>query len=46
MTPECDAYEFWFSFRERKLIGKIGLFPDGKVIMIFSSHIPYKGDKL
>ena len=47
MEPKCDAYEYWFSFRERKLIGKIGLLPDGRIIIIFSSHIPRKGeDKL
>lgn len=46
MVPPCDAYEFWFYFDERKLLGKIGLLPDGKVIIIFSSHIPRKGDKL
>ena len=46
MEPPCDAYEFWFYFDERKLLGKIGLFPDGQVIIIFSSHVPRKGDKL
>ena len=46
MVPPCDAYEFWFFFDERKLLGKIGLLPDGQVIIIFSSHIPRKGDKL
>lgn len=46
MVPPCDAYEFWFYFDERKLLGKIGLLPDGQVIIIFSSHIPRKGDKL
>jgi hypothetical protein len=46
MVPPCDAYEFWFYFKERKLLGKIGLLPNVQVIIIFSSHIPRKGDKL
>ena len=46
MVPACDAYEFWFHFDERCVLGKIGLLPDGQVIIIFSSHIPRKGDKL
>ena len=46
MYPKCDAYEFFFHFDGRKVIGKIGLMPSGAVIMIFSSHIPRKGDKL
>lgn len=46
MVPPCDAYEFWFYFEERKLLGKIGLLPDGQVIIIFSSHMPRKGDNL
>ena len=43
MVPPCDAYEFWFHFERRKFLGKIGLLPDGRVIIIFSSHIPRKG---
>ena len=46
MVPRCDAYEFWFHFDERRVLGKIGLLPDGQVIIIFSSHMPRKGDKL
>lgn len=46
MVPPCDAYEFWFYFGGVKLLGKIGLLPGGKVIIIFSSHLPRKGDKL
>jgi len=46
MDPPCDAYEFWFYFECRKFLGKIGLLPNGKIIIIFSSHIPRKGDKL
>ena len=46
MIPTCDTYEFFFTFDRRKFLGKIGLLSDGKVIIIFSSHIPRKGDKL
>jgi len=46
MTPPCIAYEFFFSYNQRKLYGKVGLLPDGKVIIIFSNHIPRKGDVL
>jgi len=46
MTPPCDAYEFWFNFDRRKFLGKIGLLPNGKIIIIFSSHIPRKGNEL
>jgi len=47
MEPPCDAYAFWFTFDEVKLYGKVGLLPDGHVIIIFSSHQPRKGeDKL
>ncbi len=46
MDPPCDAYEFWFNFERRKFLGKIGLLPNGNIIIIFSSHIPRKGDQL
>lgn len=46
MEPKCDAYEFWFNFDKRKFLGKIGLLPDGKIIIVFSSHIPRRGDSL
>jgi hypothetical protein len=45
MTPPCDTYEFWFHFESRKFLGKIGLLPDGKLIIIFSSHRPRKGEE-
>ncbi len=46
MQPPCDAYEFLFAFEKRTVLGKIGLLPDGTIIIIFSSHIPRKGDLL
>lgn len=42
----CDAYEFLFIFEKRPVLGKIGLLPTGDIIIIFSSHIPRKGDTL
>ena len=46
MRQPCDAYEFWFFFDQRRVLGKIWLLPSGYIIIIFSSHIPRKGDKL
>ncbi len=46
MRPPCDAYEFLFFFEKRTVLGKIGLLPSGHIIIIFSSHIPRKGDTL
>jgi hypothetical protein len=46
MVPPCDAYAFWFSYENRQLYGKIGLLPNGDVVIIFSSHVQRKGKKL
>jgi hypothetical protein len=46
MEPPCDTYEFWFNFDGRKVLGKIGLLGENRIIIIFSSHIPRKGDTL
>lgn len=46
MRPPCDAYEFLFFFEKRPVLGKIGLLSTGAIIIIFSSHIPRKGDTL
>ena len=46
MKPPCDAYAFWFTFDQTQLYGKIGLLPNGTVIIVFSSHIPMRGDQL
>lgn len=43
MVPECDTYEFFFHFDGKEVLGKIGLLPNGIVIIIFSSHIPRQG---
>lgn len=46
MDPPCDAYAFWFHYEKRQMYGKIGLLPNGDVVIIFSSHVPRKGKKL
>ena len=46
MVPPCDAYAFWFTYCQTRLYGKIGLLPNGTVIVVFSSHKPMKGDVL
>lgn len=46
MDPPCEAYAFWFHYEKRRMYGKIGLLPNGDVIIIFSSHIPRKGNIL
>lgn len=44
MNRPGDTWSFWFYFRNRKLFAKINLDPGGKIIVIFSSHPPLKGD--
>lgn len=46
MEPPCEAYAFWFHYEKRQMYGKIGLLPNGDVVIIFSSHVPRKGKKL
>jgi hypothetical protein len=45
MDPPCDAYAFWFHHEACRMYGKIGLLPNGDVVIIFSSHIPRKGER-
>jgi len=45
MIPPSDTYAFWFTYQQTRLYGKIGLLPNGKIIIIFSSHRPRKGDE-
>ncbi|MFA6959391.1 MAG: hypothetical protein WC205_01415 [Opitutaceae bacterium] len=44
-TPPGETWEFYFSFRGRRLYGKILLRPDRSGVVIFSAHPPLK-DKL
>lgn len=44
MKPAGEAYEFLFTFRERRMYGKINLI-DGKVLVhVISIHLQQKGD--
>lgn len=43
MKEPGDTYEFFFLHRNVRMYGKINLKPDGKVILIYSSHTPRKG---
>lgn len=41
-SPVGETYEFFFIFDGRKTYGKILLRTDGKIIVIFSAHLPLK----
>src|SRR5947208_2468861 len=43
MAEPGEVWSFWFGFSGRTLYGKINLLPDGKIIILYSSHIPRKG---
>jgi hypothetical protein len=44
--PPGETYDFFFQFKGKKFYGKILLRNDKKRIVIFSAHLPQKGDKL
>ena len=46
MTPPGEVYEFFFNHQDRKLYGKVNLLPNGKLVIIYSAHVPLKGDAL
>lgn len=46
MLEKGDVYAFWFYFGNCKLYGKINLLPSRDKILIYSSHLPRKGDEL
>ncbi|MEY2494676.1 MAG: hypothetical protein QOJ45_1168 [Verrucomicrobiota bacterium] len=46
MREKGDVYKFWFYFDRCRLFGKINLRPSGDRILIYSAHIPRKGDIL
>lgn len=47
MRPlDGETYEFWFYYDSSRLYGKINLFPFRDRILIYSSHLPLKGDNL
>jgi len=45
MRDPGEIWAFWFEFKKRKLYGKINLTPNGKLIIIYSAHVPRKGDQ-
>lgn len=48
MDEPAETYAFFFSFQEVKMYAKVGLMPDGSVVIIYSAHTPdaNKGDRL
>jgi hypothetical protein len=44
MAESGETWAFWFHFQKRKLYAKINLTTGGKVIIIYSSHPPRKGE--
>jgi len=44
MQEPGQTYAFWFQHRSVRLYGKINLKPDGKIVLIYSSHLPRKGN--
>ena len=45
MAERGTTYAFWFSFRRVKLYAKINLDVDGRVVIVYSSHTPRKGEE-
>jgi hypothetical protein len=46
MTEAGEVWEFFAFYEQRKVYIKINLLPNGKVIILYSAHIPNKGDQL
>ena len=48
MDEPAETYAFFFTHQRVKMYAKVGLMPDGSVIIIYSSHRPdpSKGDRL
>ncbi|MBU4211299.1 MAG: hypothetical protein L6437_13385 [Kiritimatiellae bacterium] len=48
MDEPTETYAFFFSFQAVKMYAKVGLMPNGTVIIIYSAHKPdrNKGDTL
>lgn len=44
--PAGETWEFWLILNGKKTYGKILLRTDQKRIMLFSAHLPEKGNKL
>ncbi len=48
MDEPAETYAFFFSYQHVKMYTKVGLMPDGTVVIIYSAHRPDpdKGDRL
>lgn len=48
MDEPTETYAFFFFFEKIKMYTKVGLMPDGTVVIVYSSHKPdvTKGDRL
>lgn len=44
MTPPGEVYEFFFVFRSVNLYGKVNLLSSGNVVVVYSNHLPDRGD--
>ena len=44
MVPEGTTYEFIFVHEGRDVYGKVCLTTEGNLVVIFSAHIPLKGE--
>ena len=45
MREDGEVWAFWFTFQRVRLYGKINLTSGGEIIIIYSAHVPNKGDK-
>lgn len=48
MDEPTETYAFFLTFRRTKMYAKVGLFPDGRIVIVYPAHKPdkSKGDTL
>ena len=46
MKEPTETYAFFFTFAKIRMYTKVGLMPDGTVVIVYSAHKPEKGDVL
>ena len=46
MNEEGTTWEFIFKHRKKTIYGKVCLTPDNEIVIIYSAHIPLKGEKI
>jgi hypothetical protein len=44
MDEPTETYAFFFSFQKVRMYAKVGLLPDGTIVIVYSAHKP-DGDK-